>query len=250
MKTWILIWLILALCACAGCKPTPPDSAAIPPSTTTTLPPSPTATSPAQATATPPPPTVTPTASATPTLIPTPTSAAPESYDLSMYEDVTTWETYALQHTKGTLLAPPGWVVRESEGRGDLLYSISFRPPLWDSPQACGYQCPEIGMAVFQADANNAPPGELLRDWLARRATSEPFGSEAHSDVIYFGVTDTRETTLGALPALGFYHEAMGIPIYTVLATMDDVIVELTKTHIGQFEFEPIYDLMRSHAKF
>ncbi|MEJ5308601.1 MAG: hypothetical protein WHX52_02410 [Anaerolineae bacterium] len=85
---------------------------------------------------------------------------------------------------------------------------------------------------------------------MERKGVKLPIGADVDEAVMYFGVTAPTETALGVQPALGFYHEAMGIRIYTVLAAIGDVVIAFSKTHVDQFEFEPIYELMRTHARF
>jgi hypothetical protein len=42
----------------------------------------------------------------------------------------------------------------------------------------------------------------------------------------------------------------MGIRVYTTLTLVDESVVSLSKTHVGQFEFEPVYTLMQTHMAF
>ncbi len=240
MKTRFLILLVLGVFICGSCNSKPAVSIDETPVTATASPRVAATTSGALPTPTP-----------TPLVPPvTPTSVPSLVFDLSEYTDVTTWEVYPLPHTSGALLAPPGWVVTEGSEMGERLYSLAFQPPVWDSPEACGYQCPVISVAVYRLAASSAPPDAVLPTWLAQRATAEPFGADVAEDVMYFDVGTPIETMLGALPALGFSHEAMGIQLYTTLAVVEDVVIAFTKTHVQQFDFEPIYDLMRAQARF
>ncbi len=261
MKTRFLIWLIVVFVVCGGCTLAPPSTKSIAPLTATVLYLTPTTTPTLFPSVTPtaiftpvsklaPTPTYTLVPTSTPIPTPTLTSVVTESYTLSAYEDITSWEAYPLPHIDGALLAPSGWVIVEAGEMRERLYSITFQPPFWDSPEACGYQCPVISAVVYSLETHNASTDETLRDWLARRTTPEPFGTDVDEAVMYFGVTAPTETTLGVQPALGFYHEAMGIRIYTVVAARGDVVIAFSKTHVDQFEFEPIYELMRTHARF
>ena len=84
--------------------------------------------------------------------------------------------------------------------------------------------------------------------WLERRATTEPFGSNVGDSVKFFGVEQIEETTLGGRSALSFHHDVMGIRAYTTLTLVDESVVSLSKTHVGQFEFEPVFEMMRTHT--
>jgi hypothetical protein len=83
---------------------------------------------------------------------------------------------------------------------------------------------------------------------LEQYATSEPFGADVDDAVQFFGVKQIEETTLGGRPALGFHHDAMGIRVYTTLTLVDESVVSLSKTHVGQFEFEPVFEMMQTHT--
>jgi len=142
--------------------------------------------------------------------------------------------------------------ITEGQARSSdsLLYSASFQPLLWETPAECGYQCPAIGAAVYHDSVNATPSPEVLHTWLEQYATSEPFGADVDDSVEFFGVEQIEKTTLGGRAALGFHHDVMGIRAYTTLTLVDGLVVSLSKTHVGQFEFEPVYTLMRTHAEF
>lgn len=164
--------------------------------------------------------------------------------------DVAAWDAHALPNVDVTLPVPPGWVIMESDEMGDVAYSVSFRPPLWDSPATCGYQCPELSAVVYRDGVSSTLPArDALRDWLDRRSTPKSFGSEGQDDAIrFFGVEAIEETTLGGLPALAFYHEAMGIQIDHVLTVVDGTVIGLGRSHVGQFELGSILEVIRKHT--
>jgi hypothetical protein len=176
-----------------------------------------------------------------------------ETYDFAgIPTDVTAWDTYSLPHLAVTVPVPPTWEIteRQAESSGPLLYSASFQPPVWETPAECGYQCPAIGAAVYHNTVNSTSAPEVLSTWLEQYATSEPFGADVDDAVQFFGVKQIEETTLGVRPALSFHHDVMGIRDYTTLTLVDESVVSLSKTHVGQFEFEPVYTLMQTHMAF
>jgi len=166
--------------------------------------------------------------------------------------DVTTWVTHTLPSVAVILPVPPTWKIteRQAGASSPLLYSASFQPPLWETPTECGYQCPAIGVAVYHNTVNVPSALEALHAWLAQHATSEPFGANVDDSVAFFGVEQIEKTTLGGQPALSFHHDVMGIRAYTTLTLVDGSVVSLNKTHVGQFEFEPVYTLMQKYVEF
>jgi len=145
--------------------------------------------------------------------------------------------------------APPGWVIQDRGEVGDTVYGVTFQPPVWETPAECGYQCPVISAVIYRDPVTVTASGaEAVRMWLERRATTEPFGSNVGDSVKFFGVEQIEETTLNDGPAVGFHHESMGIRLYTVLTVVDGTVVGLSKSHVGQFEFEPVFEMMRTHT--
>lgn len=184
---------------------------------------------------------VTPPAKAAEALLPyEPTGGVPAEIDA--------WAWYAVRYSGLTLPIPPEWIVREwSYDDAHVFYSATIQPPLWADPAECGYQCPEISVAVWRL-----PPAANLQAWLAQHGTSAPFGSEASQasgSIFFTGVDDIQETRVGDAPALAFYDEAMGIRSVSIIFELDGVIVSLRKSHVDHFEFEPVFDFMRRHAR-
>jgi hypothetical protein len=171
-------------------------------------------------------------------------------------DDVSARDIYRLPDLGLTLPVPPDWIVAEQPAMLSLRSSVGFQPPLWTSPSECGYQCPSISLVVYDEGLDNgADNGAVsiaaLQAWLDARSTPRPFGSTVETDtVIYYGVTETEPTTFGGRPALGFIHDAMGIRIYTTLTAVEDVAIALSETHVGQFDFSPVYEIMRTRTLF
>ncbi len=184
---------------------------------------------------------VTPPAEAVGALLPyKPTGGVPAN--------VAAWAWLDVPEVGLALPLPPAWPVREWPTDGShLLYSASIQPPLWAEPAECGYQCPEIAVAVWRP-----PPAESLQAWLARHGTSAPFGSEAaegEDEIFFTGVAQVEQTGVGELPALGFLHEAMGLRSYSVVFEREGMVVSLRKSHVDQFEFEPVFEFMLRHVR-
>lgn len=162
--------------------------------------------------------------------------------------DVADWDTYSLPDIGVTIPVPPGSKVSEWPVDDTVPFTASVSiDPAWEGAERCGYQCPEVSLTVWPL-----PAGETPREWLEAHSTAEPFGTTVDGDaeIYFFDVENVEETTLGGQPALAFTHTSMDIEVYTVIAEVEGSIVSLSKTHIGQFEFEPVFEMMRVHMQF
>ena len=201
----------------------------------------------------------TPSAGITPTFTPAIPSPSPSvtpspvpTYDLAedVPENVDVWGTHRLPYFNVTLPVPPDWVIEERGERGNTLYGATYQPPLWDSPEDCGYQCPSISVVIYRdtVTITHGTTVDALRTWIEEHSTSEPFGADVDDRVIFFGVERIEETLWDGQQALSFYSEAMGIRSYEVLTIVNGHVVGLSKSHVDRFEFEPVYEMMRTHA--
>jgi hypothetical protein len=196
---------------------------------------------------------VTPTFTpALPSPSPSITPSPAPTYDLAedVPENVDVWGTHRLPHFNVTLPVPPDWVIEERDERMNTLYGATYQPPLWDAPEDCGYQCPSISAVIYRdtVTITHGTTVDALRTWLEEHSTSEPFGADVDDMVIFFGVERIEETLWDGQQALSFYSEAMGIRSYEVLTIVNGHVVGLSKSHVDRFEFEPVYEIMRTHA--
>lgn len=158
--------------------------------------------------------------------------------------DAADWVSYELPDTGVTVPVPPRWTVAEWPVDDTVPFAASVSIwPQWDRGETPPPGQPEISVTVWPR-----PAGQALREWLDAHTTAAPFDTDtgAEDEIIFFGVRNVAETTLGGQPALGFTHDVMGVQVLTIIAEGPGVVVGLSKTRTDQFPLGPVFNTMQA----